>query len=118
MVTRELRAHFRPEFLNRLDEIIMFKPLTKDNITGIIDLMVADVNKRLADRELTIQLTEAAKKYVVDHGYDPIYGARPLKRFLQKNVETLAARLILEGDVGEGDTIWTDLDGDQLAAHT
>ncbi len=118
MVTRELRAHFRPEFLNRLDEIIMFKPLTKDNITGIIDLMVADVNKRLADRELTIQLTEAAKKYVVDHGYDPIYGARPLKRFLQKNVETLAARLILEGDVGEGDTIWIDLDGDQLAAHT
>lgn len=118
MVTHELRAHFRPEFLNRLDEIIMFKPLTKDNITGIIDLMVADVNKRLADRELTIQLTEAAKKYVVDHGYDPIYGARPLKRFLQKNVETLAARLILEGDVGEGDTIWIDLDGDQLAAHT
>ncbi len=117
MVTRELRAHFRPEFLNRLDEIIMFKPLTKENITGIIDLMVADVNKRLADKELTIQLTESAKKYVVDHGYDPVYGARPLKRFLQKNVETLAARLILEGDVGEGDTIWIDLEGDRLSAH-
>ncbi len=83
----ELRGHFRPEFLNRLDEIIMFKPLTKDNIGNIINLLVADLNKRLADREITVELTDAAKQYIVEHGYDPIYGARPLKRFLQKHVE-------------------------------
>ena len=93
----DLRAHFRPEFLNRLDEIIMFKPLTKENIRAIIDLLMADVNKRLEEKELTIELTEAAKDFVVEGGYDPMYGARPLKRYLQKNVETLAARLILAG---------------------
>ncbi len=118
MVTQELRAHFRPEFLNRLDETIMFKPLTKDNIGGIIDLMVADVNKRLEEKELTIRLTEEAKGFVADHGYDPVYGARPLKRFLQKHVETLAARLILGGDVGAGDTIWLDVDGERLIARS
>ena len=91
MVMNDLRAHFRPEFLNRLDEIIMFKPLTKDNIGGIIELMLADVNKRLADRELKIELTEAAKDFVIEHGYEPSYGARPLKRFLTKHVDTLAA---------------------------
>ena len=95
MVMNDLKAHFRPEFLNRLDEVIMFKPLTKDNITKIIDLMVNDINKRLADRELTIELTDSAKTFIVDHGYDPVYGARPLKRFLQKHVETLAAKMIL-----------------------
>ena len=104
-VMEDLRAHFRPEFLNRLDETIMFKPLTKDNIYDIIDLLVADVNKRLADREISIFLTEDAKKYVVDGGYDPNYGARPLKRFLQKHVDTLAAKLMLQGDVGAQDTI-------------
>lgn len=109
MVMNELRAHFRPEFLNRLDEIIMFKPLTKSNIYAIIDLLVADVNKRLEEKELSIELTEAAKNYVVEGGYDPMYGARPLKRYLQKNVETQAARLILAGDVGRGDCILIDV---------
>ncbi len=90
-VMEELKAHFRPEFLNRLDEMIMFKPLTKDNIYDIIDLLVADVNQRLAEKEISIALTEAAKNYVVEGGYDPTYGARPLKRYLQKHVETLAA---------------------------
>ena len=108
MVMNDLRAHFRPEFLNRLDETIMFRPLTKDNIYSIIDLLVADVNKRLEDRELNVELTEAAKQHVVEGGYDPMYGARPLKRYLQKNVETLAARLILGGNVGSGDTILID----------
>ena len=117
MVTQELRAHFRPEFLNRLDETIMFKPLTKENIGGIIDLMVADVNTRLEEKELTIRLTDEAKQFVVDHGYDPVYGARPLKRFLQKHVETLAARLILGGNVGAGDTIWLDVEGEGLVAR-
>ncbi len=117
MVTQELRAHFRPEFLNRLDETIMFKPLTKDHIGGIIDLMVADVNTRLEEKELTIRLTDEAKQFVVDHGYDPVYGARPLKRFLQKHVETLAARLILGGNVGAGDTIWLDVEGEGLVAR-
>lgn len=100
MAMNDLRAHFRPEFLNRLDEIIMFKPLTKENIRAIIDLLVADVNRRLEEKELTIELTEAAKDCIVEGGYDPMYGARPLKRYLQKNVETLAARLILAGNVG------------------
>ena len=109
MVMNELRAHFRPEFLNRLDEIIMFKPLTKSNISGIIDLLVADVNQRLAEKELSIELTESARNFVVEGGYDPMYGARPLKRYLQKNVETLAARLILAGNVGRGDTIVIDV---------
>ena len=108
MVMNDLKAHFRPEFPNRLDETIMFRPLTKDNIYSIIDLLVADVNKRLEDKELDVELTEAAKQHVVEGGYDPMYGARPLKRYLQKNVETLAARLILGGNVGSGDTILID----------
>ena len=117
-VMEDLRAHFRPEFLNRLDETIMFKPLTKDNIYDIIDLLVADVNKRLADREISIFLTEEAKKYVVDGGYDPNYGARPLKRFLQKHVDTLAAKLMLQGDVGAQDTIIIDVEDGKLVARS
>ncbi len=118
LVMNDLHAHFRPEFLNRLDETIMFKPLTKDNIGHIVDLMLADVNKRLADRELTIKLTDRAKVYVTDNGYDPAYGARPLRRYLQKNVETLAARIILEGEISEGQTILIDTteDGSALTA--
>ena len=116
MVMNDLRAHFRPEFLNRLDEIIMFKPLTKDNIGGIIELMLADVNKRLADRDLKIELTDAAKDFVIEHGYEPTYGARPLKRFLTKHVDTLAARLILEGNVKEGDVILIDEQDGKLTA--
>ena len=117
-VMEDLRAHFRPEFLNRLDETIMFKPLTKDNIYDIIDLLVADVNRRLADREISIFLTEDAKKYVVDGGYDPNYGARPLKRFLQKHVDTLAAKLMLQGDVGAQDTIIIDVEDGKLVARS
>ena len=117
-VMEDLRAHFRPEFLNRLDETIMFKPLTKDNIYDIIDLLVADVNKRLADREISIFLTKDAKKYVVDGGYDPNYGARPLKRFLQKHVDTLAAKLMLQGDVGAQDTIIIDVEDGKLVARS
>ena len=105
LVMNDLRGHFRPEFLNRLDEIIMFKPLSKDNISGIIDLLVADLNKRLAEKELKIVLTDNAKDLVVEQAYDPVYGARPLKRYLQKNVETLVARLILSEKVSMGDTI-------------
>lgn len=116
-VMNDLKAHFRPEFLNRLDETILFKPLTKQNIGGIIELLIADLNKRLADRELSITLTDEAKKYVIDNGYDPVYGARPLKRFIQKNVETLAGRLILEDGVKEGDTITIDFDGNGLTAR-
>mgnify|MGYP001036112217 CR=1 FL=1 len=118
MVMGDLKAHFRPEFLNRLDEMILFKPLTKDNISRIVDLCVADVNKRLADRELKLRLTDAAKVFITDHGYDPVYGARPLKRYLQKNVETLAARIILADGVGEGSVIVIDVDpqGDHLTA--
>ena len=118
MVMNDLRAHFRPEFLNRLDETIMFKPLTKDNIYDIIDLQVADVNKRLADREIQIKLTEEAKKMIVYGGYDPNYGARPLKRYLQKNVETLAAKLMLQGDIGTGDTIVIDVENGKLVARS
>lgn len=117
-VLEDLRAHFRPEFLNRLDETIMFKPLTKDNIYDIIDLLVADVNKRLADREISIFLTDDAKKYVVDGGYDPNYGARPLKRFLQKHVDTLAAKLMLQGDVGAQDMIIIDVEDGKLVARS
>ena len=117
-VLEDLRAHFRPEFLNRLDETIMFKPLTKDNIYDIIDLLVADVNKRLADREISIFLTDDAKKYVVDGGYDPNYGARPLKRFLQKHVDTLAAKLMWQGDVGAQDTIIIDVEDGKLVARS
>ena len=108
-VMNDLRAHFRPEFLNRLDETILFKPLTKNNIGSIIDLLVADINKRLADKELVVALSDSAKQFIVDNGYDPVYGARPLKRYLQKNVETLAARLILSDGVHTGDTIRIDV---------
>ena len=119
LVMNDLRGHFRPEFLNRLDEIIMFKPLTKDNITHIVDLMIVDTNKRLEDREIKVELTDEAKKYVVDHGYDPVYGARPLKRYLQKNVETLAAKVILGDQLRAGNTIVIDTseDGQKLIAH-
>lgn len=116
LVMTELRASFRPEFLNRLDEIILFKPLTKNNINGIIDLIIKDLNKRLSDREITVSLTERAKNYIVDSAYDPAYGARPLKRFLQKNVETLSARLILSDQVRSGDTILIDEDAKGLTA--
>ena len=115
-VMHDLRDHFRPEFLNRLDEIILFKPLTRDNIGGIISLLIEDVNKRLADKELSISLTERAKEFIVENGYDPVYGARPLKRYLQKNVETLAARLILSDGVRAGDTIQIDLIDGHLEA--
>ena len=114
MVMNDLKNHFRPEFLNRLDETIMFKPLTKANITNIIDLLVKDLNRRLADKELSVELTSAAKNYVADHGYEPMYGARPLKRYLQKSVETLAARLILSDGVDAEDTILIDVENDQL----
>ena len=116
-VMADLRAHFRPEFLNRLDEIILFKPLTKDNIGGIIRLIIGDLNKRLSDRELTIELTPAAEEFVVDNAYDPAYGARPLKRYIQKYVETLSAKLILQDAVGEGDTILIDVKDGSLEAH-
>ena len=116
MVMNDLKNHFRPEFLNRLDETIMFKPLTKANITNIIDLLVKDLNRRLADKELSVELTPAAKNYVADHGYEPMYGARPLKRYLQKSVEILAARLILSDGVDAEDTILIDVENDQLVA--
>ena len=112
----ELKGNFRPEFLNRLDEIIMFKPLTKENIAGIVDLLMADLNKRLVDREITVELTPAAKAYITDHGYDPMYGARPLKRYLQKHVETLSAKLILADQVRARDTILIDTENDELTA--
>ena len=115
-VMNDLRAHFRPEFLNRLDETILFKPLTKNNIGSIIDLLVADINKRLADKELVVALSDTAKQFIVDNGYDPVYGARPLKRYLQKNVETLAARLILSDGVHTGDTIKIDVVDGKLNA--
>ena len=109
-VMDDLRGHFRPEFLNRLDEIILFKPLTKDNIGSIVDLMVKELNDRLADQELSLELTDAARKDVIDNGYDPVYGARPLKRYLQKYVETLTARKILSGEVHTGDTLVLDVE--------
>lgn len=115
-VMNDLRAHFRPEFLNRLDETILFKPLTKNDIGSIIDLLVADINKRLADKELVVALSDSAKQFIVDNGYDPVYGARPLKRYLQKNVETLAARLILSDGVHTGDTIRIDVVDGKLNA--
>ena len=116
MVMADLRNHFRPEFLNRLDETILFKPLTKDNISGIIHLIVADLNKRLADKELKVELTDKAAAFIVDNAYDPVYGARPLKRYIQKHVETLSAKLILADEVGEGDTILIDVEEDVLTA--
>ena len=115
-VDAELRAHFRPEFLNRLDEIIMFKPLTKENIGGIVDLLVADLNRRLKDQELSLRLTDTAKDYIIEGGYDPVYGARPLKRYLQKYVETLTAKLILSGSVRAEDTIVIDVENGELTA--
>jgi ATP-dependent Clp protease ATP-binding subunit ClpB len=115
-VMEQLRSSFRPEFLNRLDETIMFRPLTRDNISHIINLMVDDVNRRLADQDIRIELDDSAKEYIIQGGYDPVYGARPLKRFLQKNVETLAARLILQGRVNMEDTIvFTVRDGELTA---
>ena len=117
MVQRELRAHFRPEFLNRLDEIILFKPLTKKDIGMIVDLMVNALNKRLAEQELRLELTGQAKMYVIENGYDPIYGARPLKRYLQKHVETLAAKMILGGEAKAGDIILLDLTDGELSAR-
>ena len=114
----DLRAHFRPEFLNRLDETILFKPLTKDNIGHIIDLLMADLNRRLADKELTLELTDGAKAYVVENGYDPVYGARPLKRYLQKYVETMAARYILGGEVQAGSVMVVDKDENGLFIRT
>ena len=116
MVMNDLRAHFRPEFLNRLDETILFKHLTKDNIGGIIKLIIADLNKRLADRELTVELSDAAEHFIIEEAYDPVYGARPLKRYIQKYVETLSAKLILEDKVDQGDIIYIDVDGDHLTA--
>lgn len=116
LVMTELRAHFRPEFLNRLDEIIMFKPLTKDNIGKIVDLILADINRRLKERDITIELTETAKQFVTENGYEPMYGARPLKRYVQKHVETLAARVILGGDILQGDIIIIDCIDNKLTA--
>ncbi|MDE7330731.1 MAG: ATP-dependent chaperone ClpB [Lachnospiraceae bacterium] len=116
MVMNDLRAHFRPEFLNRLDETILFKPLSKDNITGIIQLIIKDLNRRLSDRELTVELTPLAQRFIVEQAYDPVYGARPLKRYIQKYVETLSARLILEDKVTQGDTILIDVEDKALTA--
>ena len=113
-----LKGHFRPEFLNRLDEIIMFKPLTKDNISGIIDILIGRLNKRLETKELTLQLTPAAKDYITEHGYDPVYGARPLKRYIQKNVETMVAKMILGNELEPGDCINVDADANGLTTTT
>ncbi len=114
LVMNDLRNHFRPEFLNRLDETILFKPLTKDNIGHIVDLLLKDLNRRLADRELKLELTEGAKVYIIENGYDPVYGARPLKRYLQKYVETMAARYILAGQVHAGSVMLVDRGADGL----
>jgi len=116
MVMNDLRSHFRPEFLNRLDEMILFKPLTKQDIGGIIHLIIADLNERLSDRELRIELTEEAAGFIVENGYDPVYGARPLKRYIQKYVETLAAKLILRDEVAGGDTILIIVKDEELTA--
>ena len=117
-VMEELKGHFRPEFLNRLDEIILFKPLTKGNIGNIVGLLMKDLNKRLADREVSVVLSKEAECYIIDHGYDPVYGARPLKRYLQKTVETLAAKLILADEVRAGDTIVIDVENENLKAYS
>ena len=116
LVMNEVKNHFRPEFINRLDEIVLFKPLTRDNIYNIIDLLMAELNERLRDREISVELSEEAKNYITEKGYDPIYGARPLKRFLQKNVETLSARLILQGDVHAGTVIRIVMEDGQMKA--
>ncbi|MCR2046418.1 ATP-dependent chaperone ClpB [Acetatifactor muris] len=117
-VMNELRGHFRPEFLNRLDETILFKPLTRENIGGIVDLIIADLNSRLEDRDLKLELTEEAADFIVENAYDPVYGARPLKRYIQKHVETLTARLILSDGVQSGDTVLIDLEDGKLTAGT
>lgn len=116
-VMDELRGRFRPEFLNRLDETILFKPLTKDNVSGIIRLILEDLNRRLDDRNLHLELTEGAVQYIVDNAYDPVYGARPLKRYIQKYVETMTARLILEDRVDSGDTVLIDVKDGELTAE-
>jgi ATP-dependent Clp protease ATP-binding subunit ClpB len=115
-VMAQLKSRFRPEFLNRIDEIITFRALSKDNISGIVDLLMADLNSRLADREIAIKLTESAKQHIIDQGYDQVYGARPLKRYLQKNVETLVAKMILAGSVSTQSAIVIDYDGTALVA--
>ena len=117
MVMNELRAQFRPEFPNRLDEIIQFKPLTKENIGGIVDLLITELNQRLADREIGITVTEPAKAFIVEHGYDPVYGARPLKRYLQKNVETLVAKMILGDKLGVNQRIVLDVEQGELVTR-
>ena len=116
-VINDLRAHFRPEFLNRLDETILFKPLSKENIGGIIKLIIADLNRRLSDKELTVELSPEAENFIIDNAYDPVYGARPLKRYIQKYVETLSAKLILADQVDQGDTIWIDVHDGELNAE-
>ena len=116
LVMSQLKNHFRPEFLNRLDEIVMFKPLSKSDIRGIIDLLVKDINRRIEDKEISLTVTDRALDYIVEKAYDPVYGARPLKRYLQKNVETLAAKLILSDGVHTGDTILIDVVDGRLTA--
>lgn len=116
-VINDLRNHFRPEFLNRLDETILFKPLTKKNIGNITDLIIKDLNKRLEEKEITVELSEEAKNFVVENGYDPLYGARPLKRFIQKQVETLVGKMILGDKVKIGETVIIDVDSDTLIAR-
>ena len=113
----ELRRAFRPEFLNRLDEMILFKLLTKDNLTGIIDIMVEGLKKRLADRSLKLCITDKAKELIIERGYDPLYGARPLRRYLQSSVETLLARVILSGDLAAGSTLTVDVENDELVCR-
>ncbi|MDY2608090.1 MAG: type VI secretion system ATPase TssH, partial [Lachnospiraceae bacterium] len=107
----------RPEFINRLDEIIMFKPLTKENISGIIDILISNLNKRIADRDLSISLTDSAKQFIADNGYDPVYGARPLKRYLQKNIETMVAKEILSDKLDAGDHIIVDFENNGLVTR-
>ena len=114
MVMEQLKGSFRPEFLNRLDEIVMFKPLTKDNISGIIDLLLADINRRIEDKEILLSITDKARDYITEQAYDPVYGARPLKRYLQKNVETLLAKKILADQVSTGAHLILDATNDGL----
>ena len=116
-VTAELKRAFRPEFLNRLDEIIFFRPLTRENLDGIIDILVASLRQRLADKSLSLELTEAAKGLIIERGYDPLYGARPLRRVLQSSVETLLARTILSGELREGSTITVDAENGELVCR-
>ena len=116
-VMDDLRGHFRPEFLNRLDEILMFRPLTRDNLSHIIDNLIAALRSRLADRTLNLEMTDAAKALVIENGYDPVYGARPLKRYLQSHAETLIARTILSGDLHAGDTLVVDAENGALVCR-